>query len=80
MGLWVDDGRLLLVVVLEVDVSVSVQQVVWDVVVATCMKGTVLRMETLEVGVWAAVAVEMVAQTSRWKECRRLVQWRLDWA
>ena len=53
---------------------------VWDVVVAKCMKGKVLRMETLELGVWVAVAVEMVAQASRWKECRRLVQWRLDWA
>ena len=53
---------------------------VWDVVVAKCMRGKVLRMETLELGVWVAVAVEMVAQTSRWKECRRLLQWRLDWA
>ena len=53
---------------------------VWDVVVAKCMKGKVLRMETLELGVWVAVAFEMVAQTSRWTECRRLVQWRLDWA
>ena len=50
---------------------------VWDVVVATCMKGKVLRMETLELGVWVAVAVGCVgvgvwvAQSSRWKECRR---------
>ena len=42
---------------------------------AKCMKGKVL-----ELGVWVAVAFEMVAQTSRWTECRRLVQWRLDWA
>ena len=47
---------------------------VWDVVVATCMKGKVLRMETLELGVWVAVAAGMVAQTSRWKERRRTVQ------
>ena len=47
---------------------------------AKCMKGKVLRTETLELGVWVAVACEMVAQTSRWTECRRLVQWRLDWA
>ena len=53
---------------------------VWDVVVATCMKGKVLRTETLELDVWAAVACEMVAQTSRWTECRRLAQWQSDWA
>ena len=57
-----------------------------DVVVATCMKGKVLRMETLELGVWVAVAVGCVgvgvwvAQSSRWKECRRTVQWWLEWA
>ena len=53
---------------------------VWDVSVATCMRGKVLRMETLELGVWVAVAVGCVgvgvwvAQSSRWKECRRTVQ------
>ena len=53
---------------------------VWNVSVAMCMKGKVLRMETLELGVWVAVAVGCVgvgvwvAQSSRWKECRRTVQ------
>ena len=28
---------------------------------AKCMKGKVLRIETLELGVWVAVACEMVA-------------------
>ena len=47
---------------------------VWDVVGATCKKGKVLRMETLGLGVWAAVAAGMVAQSSKVRECRRTVQ------
>ena len=47
---------------------------VWDVVVATCKKGKVLRLETLGLGVWVAVAAGMVAQSSRLRECRRAVQ------
>ena len=49
---------------------------VWDVVVVTGMKGEVLLSERLELGVWAAVARDMVAQTSKWMVCRRSVQWR----
>ena len=52
---------------------------VWDVVVATGMKGEVLLTEILELDVWAAVARDMVAQTSRWTVCRRSMQWRWDW-
>ena len=52
---------------------------VWDVVVATGRKGEVLLTEILELDVWAAVAGEMVAQTSKWTVCRRSVQWRSDW-
>ena len=36
----------------------------------------VLLSEILELGVWAAVARDMVAQTSKWMVCRRSVQWR----
>ena len=49
---------------------------VWDVVVATGMKGEVLLPERLELDVWAVVARDMVAQKSKWMVCRRSVQWR----
>ena len=39
---------------------------VWDVVVATGMTGEVLLSERLELDVWAVVARDMVAQTSKW--------------
>ena len=54
----------------------EVQPVVWDVVVATGMKGEVLLPERLELDVWAVVARDMVAQKSKWMVCRRSVQWR----
>ena len=49
---------------------------VWDVGVATGMTGEVLLSERLELDVWAVVASDMVAQTSKWMVCRRSVQWR----
>ena len=49
---------------------------VWDDAVATGMKGEVLLSEKLELDVWAAVARDMVGQTSKWRVCRRSVQWR----
>ena len=49
---------------------------VWDDVVATGMKGEVLLSEILELDVWAAVARDMVGQTSKWMVCRRSLQWR----
>ena len=54
----------------------EVQPVVWDVVVATGMTGEVLLSERLELDVWVVVASDMVAQTSKWRVCRRSVQWR----
>ena len=43
------------------------------------MTGEVLLSERLELDVWAVVASDMVAQTSKWMVCRRSVQWRQGW-
>ena len=51
----------------------EVRPVVWDVVVVAGMKGEALLSERLELDVWAAVARDMVAQTSKWMVCRRSV-------